>query len=90
MDGDPRLINARLHVRRLKGLLIHAIVFSCVMPGLLGLNILLKSDWWVQWPLLGWGTGLLAHAILVFAPIRPFGHDWEERQVETYLNRPQR
>ena len=90
MDEDPRLIDARHHVRRLKGLRIHALVFSCVMSGLLGLNIILKSDWWVQWPFLGWGIGLIAHAILVFAPIRPFGPDWEERKIKDYLNRPQR
>ena len=89
METDPKLAEARRHVRALKGFLSHALVFSCVMSGLFGLNSLTKTDWWVQWPLLGWGTGLLVHAMLVFTPFRLFGREWEEQKIQEHLRRQQ-
>lgn len=55
------------------------------MLGLLGINMATKSDWWVQWPLLGWGLGILGHAIGVFMPINYVGRDWEERKIKERL-----
>ena len=52
--------------RAVKGFYIHFIVFVCVMTGLLALNFMNHNVWWVQWPLLGWGLGVLGHAYLAF------------------------
>ena len=89
METDQKILDARLHMHQLKGFLIHAFIFTCVMSGLIGLNILTKSDWWVQWPLFGWGIGLLGHAVQVFTPLRLFGRDWEERKIRKRLGRMQ-
>ncbi len=88
MSNDPRLMAAKRRVEALKGFYIHLVVFCVVMLGLVSLNILVKSDWWVQWPLFGWGVGLIAHAVTVFLPVRLFGSNWEKRKIEQLIRKP--
>ena len=39
--------------------------FACAISAMYGLNALAKgSVWWAQWPLLGWGAGLLVQYVL--------------------------
>ncbi len=87
MNDDLRYLEAKHHVAALKGFYIHAIAFACVMSGLFGLNSLTSAVWWVQWPLLGWGMGIIFHAILVYAPFRVFGREWEKRKIEERLGK---
>jgi hypothetical protein len=50
------------------GFRIHAIVFVLTMALLLIINLWIGSPYWVQWVLLGWGIGLLAHWWFVLGP----------------------
>ena len=54
--------------RRKVGLRIHAAVYAAVNVLLITIN-LSTAPWhlWFQWPLLGWGIGLLAHAVAAFS-----------------------
>ena len=48
-------------------LLVHATVFAVVMAALIAINYLDRqngANWWVLWPLIGWGGGLALHAVL--------------------------
>lgn len=48
------------------GFRTHFIVYAAVNAGLLVINLLTKPGvLWFQWPLLGWGLGILGHAYLV-------------------------
>ncbi len=87
MTDDPGYLEARQYVQALRGFYIHGIVFLCVMSGLIGLNSLTRTGWWVHWPLLGWGIGVLIHGITVAAPIRLFGRDWEQRKIAERLGK---
>jgi hypothetical protein len=88
MTDDPQIIKARREVAALKGLLIHALIYTCVISGLIGLNMLLpKSGWWAHWPTIGWGIGLFLHGTAVFTPPRLFDQDWEEREIQKRLGR---
>ena len=82
---DKKYAEAKRQVAALKGFYVHLFVFVCVMLGLLGINVATKSEWWVQWPFLGWGLGILGHAIGVFMPINRVGRDWEERKIKERL-----
>jgi hypothetical protein len=84
---DPRLHEARRYVAALRGFYIHAVVFALVMGVLLAINAVSKSDWWVHWALIGWGIGLIGHAIGVFAPVSLFGRSWEERKIRERMQR---
>lgn len=49
-----------------KGFRTHLMVFIAVNLGLLAVNLLSNPHvLWFQWPLVGWGLGLLGHAALV-------------------------
>ena len=87
MSQDPKYIEAKRHVDSVKGFYIHLFVFSCVMAGLIAINVGTKTEWWAQWPLIGWGVGVLGHAVAVFMPFRLFGRDWEEKKIKERLER---
>jgi hypothetical protein len=86
-NQDPRYREAKEHVEALKGFYVHLLVYVCVMSLLFGINILTKAAWWAQWPLLGWGIGILIHAVNVFSTFRLFGKDWERRKIEEQLRK---
>ena len=59
-----------------KALLIHLTAYVAVNAVLLALNATQTvpegetREWWAQWPLMGWGIGLSAHAFAVWAQSR--------------------
>ena len=54
--------------RRKAGLYIHATVYVAVNVLLITINLSTATgQLWFQWPLLGWGIGLLAHAAAAFS-----------------------
>lgn len=73
---------ARKRVEEIKALYIHLFVYALVIALLSLLNVLYGDGWWVQWVLLGWGIGVLAHA---FAVIGLAG--WEQRKAEEIARR---
>ena len=75
------------HVRKLKGFYIHLTQYVVVISALFALNLWQGAPHlWAVWPALGWGIGILVHALRVFE-IHPFGPDWEKRKVEERLGR---
>jgi hypothetical protein len=61
-----------------------------VLPnaGLGAINLLTSPERiWFGFPMLGWGIGLLAHGLSVFAFRGWFGPQWEERKIREYLDR---
>jgi transcriptional regulator with XRE-family HTH domain len=92
VENDNRMTEeeeqALKYVRDLKGFYSHALTYVCVIGGLLTLNLLTSPhEFWVLWPMLGWGAGLIAHGISVFEIFNLFGPNWEKRQVEKRLGR---
>ena len=76
------------HVRKLKGFYIHLAKYVLIIPALFALNIWQDIGYfWAVYPALGWGLGLLLHAVVVFDRFSPFGADWKKRQVEKRLGR---
>jgi transcriptional regulator with XRE-family HTH domain len=81
-------ILALKHVRKLKGFYIHLAQYVMVMSALLVINLITRPQHvWVVWPALGWGIGILFHALRVFERWSPFGAQWEKAQVEKRLGR---
>ena len=89
MEDDLKLRDAKRHVEALKGFYIHGIVFALVMTGLFIINFAVGPPWWVQWPFLGWGIGILGHAAAVFSPMKFFGTEWEERKIKQLMEKTQ-
>ncbi len=88
MNQDERYQRAHRRVQALRGFYIHLIVYTLVNMGLLVLNLLVSpGSLWFYWPLLGWGIGLLAHAVSVFGAWQWLGKDWEEREIRKILEK---
>ena len=65
-QGTPAATQAV--ARRKAGLYIHAAVYAAVNALLITINLITApGHLWFQWPLLGWGIGLLAHAAAAFS-----------------------
>jgi hypothetical protein len=88
-QAQQRYERARSHVQAIKGFYVHATVFVLVNIGLFVINLLTGGGWWFYWPLLGWGIGLVAHAVGVFGfgGRGPWGQGWEERKVREMMDR---
>lgn len=84
----PRYDEARRHARDLRSFHTHLLVYLAVNAGLIILNLLgTPTRLWWGWVTLGWGVGLLAHAVSVFALGGWLGPKWEERKIREYLDR---
>jgi len=87
---DDRYKAAKSRVNQLRGFYTHLTTFIVVNLFLLVLNLLTSPhSLWFYWVLLGWGIGLVAHALQVYGSFTIFGRDWEERKVQEYLKRDQ-
>ncbi|MBI4922299.1 MAG: 2TM domain-containing protein [Devosia nanyangense] len=53
---------------RRRGFNIHAFVFIVSITVMAAINLYLGPPYWVVWPLLGWGIGLVAHWWFVLGP----------------------
>ncbi len=82
MDERGKLVRAKQRVEAITGFYIHLAVFIAVITLLFFIDLLAGQDWWVQWPLLGWGIGVLAHAWAVFGRTpRPIAN-WQLRKIK--------
>jgi hypothetical protein len=83
---EERLARARRRLAALKGFYIHLFVLATVLAGLLLINLAAGGPWWVLWVLLGWGIGILAHAITVFGRTSQAIADWEEKKLRQFMD----
>ncbi len=81
MTEQTNLIRARQKVAAIKGFYIHLAVFVPVLALLLAINVATGREWWVHWPLLGWGIGIVAHAAAVFGRSPGVVSNWETRKI---------
>jgi hypothetical protein len=89
-----KLLQARQHVAAIKCFYVHFFVFVLVMAGLFVLNLMLGPPWWAQWPFIGWGIGVAAHALAVFwrspkhasSRLPKLISDWEERKIRKLMD----
>lgn len=83
---QEKLARARERVSAIKGFYIHLAIFIAVLLVLVVIDASTGESWWVQWVFLGWGIGILAHAVGVFASTPKFVTRWEERKIREYLD----
>ena len=81
---------AKSRVGQLRGFYVHLTTFVVVNAFLIILNLITSPDsLWFYWVLLGWGIGLIAHALQVYGSFTIFGKDWEGRKIKQYMERDQ-
>ena len=90
LSVTPEEEKAMGEVRKLKGFYSHLITYVLVIAILFAVNLLADPGYiWAFWPALGWGLGILSHALGagIFGGFSFFGPEWEKRQVEKKLGR---
>ncbi|MGE0801371.1 MAG: sensor histidine kinase [Lautropia sp.] len=81
---------ARKRVRALRGFYRHLAIYLVVNTLLVAINLLTPSSRpWSWFPLIGWGTGLLAHGLAVWSGSFWLGPEWEARKIAELLAREQ-
>ena len=77
---------AKERVEAIKGLYIHLTVYAVVNLMLFLLNMITSPAYlWFFWPLMGWGIGLIMHALSIIRPHSLVGADWEERKIQEIM-----
>ena len=75
-------------VRAIKGFYSHLITYLLVIAVLFIINLITDSSYiWAWWPALGWGIGIINHAVNAFEVFNLFGAKWEKKQIEKRLGR---
>jgi len=88
MDEHEKAAKAAKQVEAMTGFYIHLVVFILVNAALLVVNWLnTPGIWWAIWPLLGWGVGILAHGLAVFARTPNFITRWQLRKIKQLKDR---
>jgi fatty acid desaturase len=81
-----KLEQAKRRLAAIKGFYIHLAVFVLVLAGLLAVNLATGRDWWVHWVVLGWGIGVVAHAVAVFGGASRAVAEWERRKLRQLMH----
>ena len=88
MNEHEKAAKAARRVEAITGFYIHFIVFVLVMALLLAVNWFGTPDvWWVQWAFLGWGIGVLLHALAVFGSMPNYVANWQLRKIKELKDR---
>ncbi len=90
---SEKLKRAKKRVDDIKGFYIHLMAYIGVNAFIL-INLILRSDSFWEWghfitPVL-WGIGLLFHAMHTFKFSPFFGKNWEERQIQKFIEKEKR
>lgn len=88
MNEHEKAVKAAQQVEAITGFYIHLVVFILVLALLFVINWQATPEiWWVQWPFLGWGIGLLVHGLIVFATAPNAITKWQLRKIKQLKDR---
>jgi len=83
-NENMAFVKAKERVEKLKGFYGNLISYCTVIPILIIINLNTSSGFqWFWFPMLGWGFGVLMHALETFG----YGKNWEERKINELLEK---
>jgi len=75
-------------VRELRTFYTHFAIYITTILLIMAVNLLTSPGYlWFIWAALGWGSGIIVHAITVFGALPFLGPDWEKKQMEKRLRK---
>jgi len=91
VDEHEKTAKAAHQVDALLGLYIHLTIFALVIALLLAVNWFVTPEaWWVQWVVIGWGIGVVGHALLIYGNMSNRSHfisRWRLRKIREFRER---
>jgi len=83
MEKDMLYKRAQQKAKMLKDLYSHVIIYLIFNSGLFVINYLTSpGEWWVLYPVIGWGFCLSLKAIDTYTKVYRFGSEWEQRKID--------
>ena len=93
-SADENYNIAYRRVKKIKGFYSHLVGYLIVNAIIIISNFNRDSitssefwDWHTFSTAIFWGIGLLIHAISVFGPDLFFNHDWEQKNIQKYMDK---
>lgn len=81
-----RYQKALKQVKEIKGFYGHLTSYVIVLSILIYINLTYSPEYlWFIWTMLGWGIGLLFHAMRVFNWVPFLNKEWEERKIKQFM-----
>ncbi len=79
---------AKKRVEKLKGFYIHLLIYILFAPVFIYLNYISNAGFpWALFPIVGWGIGVMGHAVETFNYNPLFGKNWEERKIRELMDK---
>ncbi len=76
------------HVRRVRMFYRHLLTYLVVIGFLFVVDLIASPrTFWVQWPAMGWGIAVALQGLRTYGKMKFFGKEWEERQIQKYMER---
>ncbi len=90
-EHDAAIERARRRVNELYSFYVHLAIYLMVNIGLVLLD-LIQGDGlqWAHWVVIGWGIGLVAHAVTVFFAATLTSSRWEARKLAEFTEEEER
>ncbi|SDQ43042.1 Histidine kinase [Chryseobacterium soldanellicola] len=83
-DKDKSYERAKKRVKEIKSFYVNLISYCIIIPFLIIVNLITSpQNIWFYFPMLGWGIGVVAHGMSVFA----IGKSWEEKKIREILEK---
>jgi len=79
---------AKRKAREIKGFYINLICYLIVVPMLVFINLSFSPEFqWFWFSAIGWGVGVLTHAMGAFGFYPFLGKNWEERKLKELMEK---
>ncbi|MBL4822769.1 MAG: 2TM domain-containing protein [Colwellia sp.] len=76
------------YVEGIKSFYQHLFTYTLVISALAAINFFTSPGYfWVIWPAMGWGIGIISHGIRSFELFSLFSPEWEKKQIDKRLGR---
>jgi hypothetical protein len=82
---DKRYEKAKERVEAIKGFYGNLLAYCLIIPFLAWINFRTTDFYWVIFPALGWGIGLIAHGMEAFGYNPLWGKRWEEKKIREFM-----
>jgi len=83
--NEVKYRKAQERVAEIKSFYSHATTYVLVMGFLAVFNFYTSDFFWVIFPAIGWGIGLLSHGLGTFGYSLVLGKNWEERKIKQLM-----
>lgn len=84
--NEQRYARAKERVENIRSFYSNLTAYCIIIPFLWWINLRTTDFLWAFFPTLGWGFGVLAHAMQAFGYNPIFGKDWEQRKIRELMN----